>query len=225
MARDLYAETLAWLRYCRRYPLVCTETGQPWNSDVVGMTEDLFVEVEIKVSRADLLAEFRNKQGKHWYYDAAAKAESQRSSWSRYGVPNYFYVAVPKDLEKDALEVLAEKATWAGVLVNDELGAIDGRNIRVARRAKKLHDKPPLPSTLRAVQQRASSELCGLYIVRETYLRKLEAQGKILFENAIAAITRLEGYSPVQGDAPDGPDSTADQDTAAGQADPLSRRD
>lgn len=219
MARDLHAEALCWLRYVRRYPLVCTETGSPWFSDVVGVTETMFVEIEVKVSRSDLLAEFRNKETKHFCYDNVFKSIDHQSRGP--GVPNYFFVLVPKALEKDALEILGEKAAWAGVLVHDDLGFIDGRNIRVAKRAKKLHDKPPSPRTLLNVQQRASSELCGLYIVREAYTKKLEVQGRVLMENALAAVARLEGYTPGEEGEAHGSHSLADQDSTAGQKDPL----
>jgi hypothetical protein len=165
MSLDIETETLCWLRYVKRLPLVCTEAGPPWYPDVIGLSKEICIEVEIKRSRADLLAEFRNKD-KHAVYLAGGKS----------GVPNYYYFMVPAKLEKDAVEIVSEKFPKAGVAVFEEpeRPALDGRNIRIAKKPVKLHDVAPSQRFLDTAQMRLSSELCGMHIAKDHLAHSVE---------------------------------------------------
>lgn len=158
MKYALHTEALAWLRYGKRMPVVCTEVGR-WNADVLGLNASMCIEVEVKKSIADLRAEFRNKPSKHFVYNGDGKARLTG------GVPNYFYFFVPHELADKAVEVAAEKAPKAGVAAfwpaSRDFG-MGRRNVEVIKRATRLHDKKPSPATLRAALLRMSSEICGL---------------------------------------------------------------
>lgn len=158
MSLNIETEALCWLRYVKRMPLVCTEAGPPWHPDVVGLSKSLCIEIEIKKSRADMLAEFRNKD-KHAVYLAGGRS----------GVPNFYYFLVPQRLEKDAVEIVGEKFPKAGVavLADAERQELDGRNIYIARKPTRLHDLPPSERFFDLAVARATSELCGMHIAND----------------------------------------------------------
>ena len=58
---------LCWLRYDKQMPLVATEAGY-WNGDVMGIDEDTCIEIEVKVSKQDLLRDLESKRDKHYMY-------------------------------------------------------------------------------------------------------------------------------------------------------------
>src|ERR1700761_5989417 len=105
----LKTEALCWLRFAKHMPYVATETGY-WAADVFGANDKFSIEVEVKVSIADLKREFTTKTAKHYLY---ANAEASPTK----GAPNYFYFYVPQELEQQALEVIKEKAPKAGLAV------------------------------------------------------------------------------------------------------------
>lgn len=148
-------EALCWLRYGKQMQLVCTEGGY-WNADVLGACDEFTVEVEVKVSVADLRAEFRNKRTKHAYYD-------KHSKWT----PNYFYFLVPSEIAEKAVEIVKEKFPKAGVLVYKPSRWPTKRwnehVISFAKRASKLHDNKPHPDLLYSLAKRMGSELCSLH--------------------------------------------------------------
>jgi hypothetical protein len=148
----LKTEALCWLRFSKQLDYVCTEGG-PWSSDVLGACKSYIVEVEVKVSRADILAEFRNKKNKYAYYDSIQKF-----------TPNYFYFCVPHDLGPEASQLIAEKYPKAGVLVYRYPNLRPGNRLLCVKPGKKLHAEKPSDKFLRSVWRRASSELCGLHV-------------------------------------------------------------
>lgn len=148
----LKTEALCWLRYVRKMDLICTEGG-PWNSDVIGTTDNFSIEVEVKTSRADLLAEFRNKTSKHAYYQTGQRF-----------CPTYFYFLVPSEIEADALEIIPDRMPKAGIVVYHNPDARAGRRLNVVRMAKKLRTLKPTPAFKRQVMLRMGSELCGAHI-------------------------------------------------------------
>lgn len=151
----LKTEALCWLRYTRKMDTVCTEGGY-WSADVIGATEKSVIEVEVKTSRADLLAEFRNKKAKHTYY-------LNHTNWS----PNYFYFLVPLDLAPEAIEIVKEKFPKAGVLAYAYPRLRAGERLKVMKPARALHDKKPFGNFLESIRRRSSSELCSMHIAMD----------------------------------------------------------
>lgn len=149
------AEALAWLRFVKMMPIVCTEVGT-WNADVFGCSPTTSIEVEVKVSRSDLLAEFRNKKAKHSVYSNA--------NGTLRSVPNYLYYMVPKELEEDALEIVGRESPKSGVIVFDDSdGHLAGKNSKIVKSATKLHGTKPSQKLVRTAVLRMSSELSGLW--------------------------------------------------------------
>ena len=58
---ELKAEGMAWLRFVGKKFCVATEVG-PYNADILGIDEKSSVEIETKVSRADLRADFDKRK-------------------------------------------------------------------------------------------------------------------------------------------------------------------
>lgn len=172
-ATRLKAQALAWLRYGKRLPIVCTEVGN-WYADVLGLGRTSSVEVETKISKSDLRAEFKNKKGKHFIYQNSPEGGSF--------VPNYFYVLVPESLQEAALEIVGEGNPLAGVAAVTETG-----EVRILKAATKLHSKPPGPRITRAALLRMSSELTGLHATNETLRGQLFKRVDELIDGAMAA--------------------------------------
>jgi hypothetical protein len=148
----LHAEALAWLRYGKRMPIICTEAGK-WNADVLGMNSKICIEVEIKHSISDLRADFRNKAHKHFLYKQATPKDG--SGWSA-SVPNFFYFLTPAELRDKALEIINEKAPYAGLLIR-EMPAWN----RYAAGEENMHVvKPPQKASQGASKSRISSSSC-----------------------------------------------------------------
>lgn len=80
-----------------------------WECDVLGVTKlEYSHEVEVKVSKSDFLADFKNKKGKHYN--------------TKYGKGcNYFWYAVPQKMESYAKQRLPE---YAGLLVISDRGYV-----------------------------------------------------------------------------------------------------
>lgn len=166
---DLTVEALCWLRFGKKMPYVATEAGG-WNADVLAATDKFVVEVEVKVSKTDLKRDFTSKRSKHFLY---ANADGQPSRH----VPNYFYFMVPKDIDDVALEVLEKEAPKAGLLSFDPSSReLDGRKTTVIRRPTKLHNREPTPAFLKVLLNRMGSELCGRYVVQQTFMFQVMAQ-------------------------------------------------
>lgn len=161
---ELKAETMAWLRYVKRMQAVCTELQSlHGNPDVVGVSPNTFIEVEVKVSLRDLMADFANKKTKMWFYQETAKGNENLSN----KVPNYFFYMVTEAMAERALDIVREKFPKAGVIVyKPELGLLPGRNNEVLRGGEKLHSALPTAQFLHEVFLRTSSELCGLRVAQ-----------------------------------------------------------
>lgn len=171
----LKTEAMCWLRYGKKMPYVCTEGGY-WSADVLGVCDQFSVEVEVKVSKADLKREFQTKTSKHYLY-ANAEGEPARQ------VPNYFYFYVPPDLEEDAAKIVEAEAPKAGLVVYAPNGwLLDGKKSRVVRRATKLHNKEPSPAFRQVVLKRMGSELCGLHLLQQRFLNDLQASVRGLYD-------------------------------------------
>lgn len=193
---SLHTEALAYLRYARRLPVVCTEAGG-WNADVVGMNSRLSVELEIKKSISDLRAEFRAKSHKHYMY-AHADEFSPRSMGGY--IPNVFYFFVPQELGEKAVEVAREHAPKAGVaalLYPAKSPFTAGRGISVLKKAEKLHDRPPSTMFLHAALMRMGSEICGFRLAIERL--KKEPLDQKLIQELCLAVRRQAGALDFEG--------------------------
>lgn len=207
----LKTEALCWLRYVKKMDYLCTEGG-PWNSDVIGCCDGYSIEVEIKVSRADLLAEFRNKKTKHAYYETGARF-----------VPNYFYFLVPPELLESAKEIVAEKMPKAGILSITNPHLPDGRKIVVWRKAQNLRgDLKPTDKFKRQVMLRMGSELCGMHIALdksakgdEAAIHAVETVKRAVIE-AIVSTTEPPDWEKV-----DAADQTSDQGAVQPDRSPI----
>lgn len=149
----LKAEAMAWLRFVKKMDLICTEGG-PWNSDVIGCTETASIEVETKISRADLLAEFRKKERKHSYYETGER-------WC----PNFFYFLVPEEIADSTIQTVTEKMPRAGVLAfKPGLTDLIGRRLVVVKKAQRLRKHKPTDKFKRQLMLRMGSELASLHV-------------------------------------------------------------
>ncbi len=178
-------EAMCWLRYGKRMPIVCTEAGR-WNADVLGVSPSECIEVEVKVSKADLRNEFINKSGKHFLY---ANATSNLTF-----VPNRFYFMLPSSLQDTALAIINEKAPKAGLIVYlPEGNLLDGRNCAVVKPAEKLRDGKPSRRVIRVAMMRMSSELCGTKKLAYNALRDLATNFRFELSRITTAAVRSAG--------------------------------
>jgi hypothetical protein len=144
-------------------PIVCTEAG--YQADVLGISATTVIEVEVKCSASDMRAEFAKKTLKHEKYLDSMAQKEPRGSY----VPNYWYLFVDVGLRERALELLEEKAPYAGLLVRhhpayQKYGA-GGYNVLCDRKAKRIHNKPPRPLFVRGAIMRMSSALVGWHLM------------------------------------------------------------
>lgn len=151
-AWKLKLAAMFWLRFGKRMPIVCTEVGA-WNCDVLGVSPSTSVEVETKISKSDIRADFSRKTAKHFTYTNGQGAMT----------PNYLYFMVPQSLGDYALEVCQEKNPKIGILTmpDDAKPWLFGTT-QVLRRAQKLHQNKPTNKLIHTAQLRCSSELFRL---------------------------------------------------------------
>lgn len=166
-SNQLKAEAMAWLRYVCKKPYVCTEVGR-WSADVMAVDEKTSVEIEVKISKADLRIEGTSKRTKHLQY-------KEPDNWYKATIPNRFYFLVPADLKEYAMERAAELNPAYGVLVDTGYGRT-GRRLDIIKKAEFLHRRPPPKSMLLAMAKRMSSELATLYVERVNTLSRIEKQ-------------------------------------------------
>ncbi len=181
----LKTEALCWLRFGKKMPYVCTEGGY-WRADVLGVTDKFSVEVEVKVSVADLKREFVTKTAKHYLYANASDAVAPSK-----GTPNYFYFYVPPEIEAAALEVIKEKAPKAGLAVYADSWGRSGDKTRIAHRPTKLHDAVPTPQFIKTVLNRMGSELCGRYLVQQRFLDDMLATMKAVDKGIVDVMKQM----------------------------------
>lgn len=179
---DLKTEALCWLRFGKKLDYICTEGGY-WSADVLGVSEEFAIEVEVKVSIADLRAEFRNKKTKHYYY------ANTKGGW----VPNFFYFAVPLELAEKTVEIVKELAPKAGVLAYQYPHERPGMRMRVVKRPTSLHDKKPDKRLVRAAMLRMGSELCNLHIALDKLKNAPIEQVEELKKQILEAIIQSHG--------------------------------
>lgn len=150
----LKAIGLAYLRFGRQMPIACTEAGR-WKADILGINAVECIEIEVKVSKSDLKAEFKKKTAKHFLYN---------NSSSNMTCPSYFYFLVPEHLQECALELLKEHSPKTGLLVCEcDTKEYTKDCIKVVKKATRITQERPSRALIATAMSRCSSELCGLY--------------------------------------------------------------
>jgi len=118
-AEKLKINVMCYWRFDRACPIVAIEYNYS-SADVLAVTKGgMVVETEVKVTMQDLkrdkgktkhfamereLGMFEGKESEHPYLRASTRS-------------NYFYFAVPQEMEAKALQVLEERYPYAGLLV------------------------------------------------------------------------------------------------------------
>jgi len=191
MTISIHTEAICWLRYGKRMPIVCTEAGD-WNADVLGVSPNMSVEVEIKKSISDLRAEFRNKRAKHFLYKNAHGGANRQT-------PNYFYFCFPSELLEKATPIIEAEFPQAGIVAYfGDRGGMPGNNSQVVRPPKALHNEKPSPRMVRMAIMRMSSELCGRYVTFEQSLTELHTKVDHLVAVAPYASIRIVGSLDIE---------------------------
>lgn len=118
-AEKLKINVMCYWRFDRACPIVAIE--YQWGAaDILAVTKDgMVVETEVKVTMQDLkrdkgktkhltmereLDMFEGRESEHPYLPASTRS-------------NYFYFAVPQEMEAKALQVIEERYPYAGLLV------------------------------------------------------------------------------------------------------------
>lgn len=149
----LKTAVMAYFRFRKRWPYISTECGD-YNADVVASDgSHHLVEVEVKCTRSDFLADF--VKAKHRNY-----AINDPGRWT----PSKFYFAVPEALEEFALKTLEEYPRYGLIVVT--AARLDDC-VRVAKKAEALHQRHVDRQALVAMLLRNTSDLVMLYIKRE----------------------------------------------------------
>lgn len=148
----LKAEALYWLRFEKNYNMVCTELSQGmFIADVFGLGPRLpspnwSLEIEVKITKADLNNDFVKKAFKHEMNTAALPS-----------VPNYFYFMVPQELVTYAIDLVGIKNPSYGVMTVNAFGGV-----KVAKSPTKLHSLRPSQKMFENVVRRMGNEIVTL---------------------------------------------------------------
>lgn len=120
----------------RNHALVITNVYFPYHeADFLTVDKnDYLTEVEIKVSKWDYLNDFK-KEEKH---------EKMRSKKDLSQIPNYFYYAVPVDLEQEVMETLGVP-DYAGLIILGTGGCY------IKKKCKRLHNERMDPNQWRDI--------------------------------------------------------------------------
>lgn len=180
-AFDLKLALLQYFRFKRQW--VCVDEFQ--GADIIVDTGKEIIEVEVKITRNDLINGERKKVRKHQLYKLG-------QSYQLYH-PNKFMFCVPEKLVDIALGWANELNEKYGVIgfdverfekrVKENWGIWHCENLRYARSAKKLHDN--YNSKLRwAITRRASAKIVLLTEKQfKSYISKDALNGKQISEN------------------------------------------
>lgn len=166
---SLHTEAMAWLRYCKQLPIVTTEVGN-FSADVLGISFDTSIEVEVKKSYSDFLADFSNKKAKHYCYFgqpresfADYEKDDRPFSWK----PNFFFFCVELEIADRCKEYLDKYKHPAGLITREVAAKAPygvGHGITYRRKPVRLHDHKPSEKVIRLAIARMSSQICGLSV-------------------------------------------------------------
>ncbi|KKN77614.1 hypothetical protein LCGC14_0358890 [marine sediment metagenome] len=107
---------LALMQYYR-FNKQCMCVDECKGADILADTGSEFIEVEVKITKSDLMREKKKKRNKHHRFKTA-----DRGSWNQWYLPNRFLFCVPEKLSKFALDYVSELNSNYGVIIfNTEL--------------------------------------------------------------------------------------------------------
>lgn len=143
--RKIKYQALYWLRIKQRCAFIATEVGG-WQADVLGVNEKKMIEVEVKISKSDLLDDIKKYKHKHY------SEQNCGTQWERRWIPTHFYYAVPLGLVDVCREYLQKhKLESYGIISSDDWS--------VVKRAKWLHEREPDSHAKFTLALRMGSEL------------------------------------------------------------------
>ncbi len=168
MTDILKMAAICWLRYEKGCDIACTEIGNTYIKDVLGLWINpkdglpvQTVEVEVKTSISDLHADFRNKPQKHDWYSKGKNA------------PNYFYFLTPKSLVPEASVLIRRHSTKYGLLSLDAETALNygpfalGKMLKSELRVQRICDDRPLPALMHQMGRRLMNE----YVMQKQFIQ------------------------------------------------------
>jgi len=102
---------LHYFRFFRKYNYIATEVGK-FNSDVLVSNGESIIEIEVKISYADLKNEL--KKQKHKNYISPTK-------WYKQYLPNYYYFAIPEVMKEKASKYIYDNFPIYGLIIIKDL--------------------------------------------------------------------------------------------------------
>jgi hypothetical protein len=170
-AASLKAFAVAWLRFARKFDIVCTE--DPYRSaDALGADSaegsKRMTEIEVKVDMGDLRADAEKRATyTDWgmkKHEALVKQEEKDGEFTK--SPSQFYFMVTKSILDKAQEYILKEHPHAGIIAADPEEANWERALTIVKVAPVLHKKKIDKNLKRRAQMRSTSELCGLLLKR-----------------------------------------------------------
>ena len=151
-------ELLKYFRFERNYNLICTEGIH--QADVNASNGSSLVEVEIKISKADLKKEFQTaKESSRWKEYKHKNYSEPSKHMPTFIVPNRFYFCVPAELADWAVEYLKDKNSKYGLLSYDTERYTGSTHIVTIKPARNLHNEKPEMRALLLIARRTTNEL------------------------------------------------------------------
>lgn len=126
---------MTYYKFINKFIYVCTECIN--HADVIALNKQKLVEIEVKISKSDLKADF--KKPKHRLY---LNAEVNIKTKPTRTIPNEFYFCTTRDLQDIALELIKQHNDNYGLMICESYGFV-GDNIKVVKKAKPLHKQLP----------------------------------------------------------------------------------
>lgn len=162
-SKDLKAFAIQWLRFGKQCHICATEAGE-FHSDAFGITDDFSIEIEVKISRSDLMNDF--KKPKHGLYKAL---DSKNHRF--FNIPNYFYYLIPYSLQFDAESLC--KGTPYGIILSDTNQLSEGK-FTVCKSPRMIHTNKPTEKLKKVVLFRMASELANYHLNFEKIIKQIE---------------------------------------------------
>lgn len=135
---EVTSKILQYFRFNRRCFWIATEVGL-YNADILLMSRNKFIEIEVKVSYEDFKNDFKKSYKR--YGTNKKKHEIYANATSPW-VPHYFYYGMPDELIERCLPVL--KNTIFGLISVDSLELVPYEreyHCTIVKKAKLLHNK------------------------------------------------------------------------------------
>ena len=154
-------QLMKYFRFDRNYTLCCSECIN--HSDINAVNDKDLVEVEIKISKQDFLAEFKGDSRIKAYKHDILNHFGEKKPKYGYITPNFYYFCVTSELKSYVLDYLNANYPNYGLLVCDNYRQYGRRShIYCVKRAKRIHDTPPSQRVFIRIYKRVQSELITL---------------------------------------------------------------